>query len=563
MKARNLLETWNRFHPRTALLPKSRLPETPAANFSILGRLNPSRAAIGLALGYLWFCVIASLKYEWTTDPQYSYGWVVPVLCLGLLVRRWRGVRDSVYPLNDHSQPQHCRVYSILIGAGTLAALYLPTRLLEGAVPEWRPVQWALGIEAVGLTLCVIGLAKGCDWTRRLAFPICFFLIAVPWPTPVERAIIDPLTRANSVIVVDLLGLLGVPAVLHGNVLEISTGKVGIDEACSGIRSLQTSLMISLFFGEYFFMNGLRRLWLIVGGITLAMVFNVGRMSLLAWVAARHGIAAMAPYHDPLGISTAVLCSMGLWGLAVLLSHRRNPNAVCPSPMLEPDQRANIGDPSWSKLPGLALGLLLWLVAADVGVHFWYVTLESHLQPSPKWSVDFPTNNPTLHCETINADVAYRLRFDEGKQAVWTDADGSNWKMFYFSWRPGRVAGYLAKRHTPEACLPAVTGNALSPPTLKMLDIDNLILPFRCYEFKTEGKLLYVFQCRWEAGTRPDMYVEHESTRYNLIRGVWAGRGNKGQKVLEVAVSGFASAEAAEAALNRQLRRLIVLDSTD
>jgi hypothetical protein len=37
-----------------------------------------------------------------------------------------------------------------------LAFLYLPTRLIEAATPEWRPIQWLLGIEAIGLTLCVI-----------------------------------------------------------------------------------------------------------------------------------------------------------------------------------------------------------------------------------------------------------------------------------------------------------------------------------------------------------------------------------------------------------------------
>lgn len=141
MKTRILLETWNRFHARTAVLPESQLPKAPAANFPILGRLNSSQAAIGLALGYLWFCVIASLKYEWTTDPRSSYGWVVPVLCLGLLVRRWRGVRDGAHPLSDLGPPQHSKDYPILIAAGTLAALYLPIRLLEGAVPEWRPLQ--------------------------------------------------------------------------------------------------------------------------------------------------------------------------------------------------------------------------------------------------------------------------------------------------------------------------------------------------------------------------------------------------------------------------------------
>ena len=48
------------------------------------------------------------------------------------------------------------------------------------------------------------------------------------------------------------------------------------------------------------------------------------------------------------------------------------------------------------------------------------------------------------------------LRFDEVKQAAWNEPDGTQWEAFYFSWLPGRVAGYLAKRHTPEICLDGI-----------------------------------------------------------------------------------------------------------
>ena len=48
------------------------------------------RLLILLPLGYLWFCLINNLQVEWSTNPQYAYGWVVPLLCLGLLLRRWQ-----------------------------------------------------------------------------------------------------------------------------------------------------------------------------------------------------------------------------------------------------------------------------------------------------------------------------------------------------------------------------------------------------------------------------------------------------------------------------------------
>ena len=62
---------------------------------------------------------------------------------------------------------------------------------------------------------------------------------------------------------VDLLGWVDVPALVHGNVIEVSTGMVGIDEACSGIRSFQSSLMISLFLGEFYRLSTRSR-WLLV-----------------------------------------------------------------------------------------------------------------------------------------------------------------------------------------------------------------------------------------------------------------------------------------------------------
>jgi len=202
-----------------------------------------------LPLGYLWFRLIDDLRLEWATNPQYSYGLVVPLLVIGLLLRRWQ-----------HAKNKNC--FSVAESpwlavwfCGGLAFLYLPTRLVEEATPEWRPVQWLLAVEIVGLTLYGIYLAGGKGWLRQFAFPILFFLVAVPWPTPIEAPIIQGLSRMNATLVVEVLGFLDVPAIQHGNVIEVSTGMVGINDACSGIRSFQSSLMISLFLGEYYFFN--------------------------------------------------------------------------------------------------------------------------------------------------------------------------------------------------------------------------------------------------------------------------------------------------------------------
>ena len=130
-------------------------------------------ALVLLPLAYLWFRLINNLRLEWTTDPQYGYGLLVPFLCLGLLVRRWHGFSDSEFGVIRPPQWLYYggsesrratfsfpisvfQFFSLSVFLFGLAFLYLPTRLIEAAIPEWRPIQWLLGIEAIGLTLCAI-----------------------------------------------------------------------------------------------------------------------------------------------------------------------------------------------------------------------------------------------------------------------------------------------------------------------------------------------------------------------------------------------------------------------
>ena len=45
-------------------------------------------ALCALPLAFLWFVLIDHLRMEWTVNPQYTYGWAVPFLCLYLLYER-------------------------------------------------------------------------------------------------------------------------------------------------------------------------------------------------------------------------------------------------------------------------------------------------------------------------------------------------------------------------------------------------------------------------------------------------------------------------------------------
>ena len=533
-------------------------------------------ALLVLPFGYLWFRLLNNLRLEWATDPQYGYGFAVPVLCLGLLARRWHRAA-SLKAENSPKVDVSRRIILLLIFAG-LAFFYLPTRLIEGATPEWRPIQWLLGFEVIGLTLCAIYVGKGQGWLKQLAFPICFLFVAIPWPTLVEAPIIQGLSRLNAGIVVEVLGILGVPAAQHGNIIEVSTGMVGIDDACSGIRSFQSSLMISLFLGEYYWLNRSRRILLIPASFLLAIGFNVCRTSILTMIAAKRGTAAIAKYHDAAGLTILMACFATTWAVALVFASkgRNERNSKLP------EASEKIADLETSEKPagdsnshyqsgkagtghlGLhrcALGLLIWLVLVEASVEGWYRIRESRLTPGSNWSLAFPESNPSFKWLPIGEKTRYLLRFDDGRQGQWNESDGTVWQAFYYDWLPGRVAGYLAKRHTPEICMTAVGYTIRSGPELMMINIHGIDLPVRRYVFDTASGPLNVYQCRWEAGAGKEAYVAQESARYNLIRAVWAGRGNHGQKVLEVVVSGFTDPETARQALVKQLDKLVKVEA--
>jgi len=42
-----------------------------------------------VALIFAWFLVLRANWWEWSLNPQYSYGTLVPILALLLLARRW------------------------------------------------------------------------------------------------------------------------------------------------------------------------------------------------------------------------------------------------------------------------------------------------------------------------------------------------------------------------------------------------------------------------------------------------------------------------------------------
>jgi exosortase len=485
----------------------------------------------------VWLEVVSRLRFEWSINPQYGYGWAVPVLAAYIFWRRWQNAPAPAAP----------KAGLFWIALIFLAALLLaPVRLIQEANPDWRLLSWAMALCAVLISAAGVYLAGGAIWLRHFAFPILFFLVAVPWPTSVEQIVIQGLMRIDALINVEFLTAIGIPAVQLGNVIEVGSGYVGIDEACTGIRSLQATFMVSLFLGEFYGFSILRRVILVGAGALLAFFCNLIRTFLLVYLGAEHGFQSLKNWHDPAGYTILTICLLGLWGLSWILSRK------------DEEAPRTAQTKTGFRIPRLVLAVVLALtVIAEAGTQIWYRVHEARTAQLAPWTIAWPTHATNWKEVPVDEAAQGLLRYNEGGGGDWS-ADGHNWSMYFFKWLPGRTAALFVKNHRPDICLPASGMTQRGGVQNKLLTVNGVPLPIRAYVFENAGRPLHVFYCYWD-GTppAPEMLDQENWTAAGRLEAVKRGKRDVGTQMLEIVAWGYNDAAKAEAAALEQLRQII------
>jgi exosortase len=505
------------------------------------GRPNPiAWSLVGGAAIFLllWMELINHLKGEWSLNPQYSYGWVVPLLALFLLWKRW----DSRPPA---APPRSTLVPAIIVAV--CAFTLLPLRLIAEANPDWRLISWSLALDVILISLSTIYFSGGFPWVRQFAFPILFFLVAVPWPAQMEQVLVQTLMQWETAINVAMLNFSGVSAVQHGNVIEVATGLIGIEEACSGVRSLQATFMVSLFLGELYEFAVGRRVVLVVAGAILAFVCNLVRTALLVWAGAKDGAKSIEAWHDPAGWTILVVCFFGLWLLSLRMRKHTEKS------VREPAQPS--GRPARSMPVSLLAIFFVWILLVEVGVFHWYG--HNRAAESSGWDVTWPKSETKFEVVPIAPEAQTLLRYTDGGGASWIGPEGHRFTMYFFRWLPGRTAALFVRNHRPDICLPA-SGMTLRSDSATLIDVNNFTLPVRSYRFDYRGRPLHVYYCYWGGRTfSQTSYSEEDWTAAGRLKTAWRGERENGTQMLELAVWGYQDDDDARAALLHELKKIV------
>lgn len=403
--------------------------------------------AISVAMLVLFAPVLAKLGIDLWNDENYSHGLLVPfVIALILWREKDRFTNMAFAPAK-------------VIGLFAIVAAIL--MLLAGTVgAELFTQRVALIGTLIGVTLYLAGWR----WLNVLATPLVLLLLSIPIPQILFNKISFPLQLWASQIAVWVIRLVEVPTLRKGNIIDIlprgatQTISLEVVEACSGIRSLMTLVVLGLVlgyftrtdengelrFGMFSGRDLLRTLILMIAAVPIAMITNAGRVAATGVGAYYYGISATEGLaHDISGMLVFVAALAILLVMNILLKRFLSKRNSAPTEFAKTN-----GKPVPSIIP-----IIVVILVGAAAVN-WFA-FRPELSPERQLLKGIPAK---LGDWSQHGD---EIPFDEGIQAIVRTTD---YTMRQYSLPDGRMGdiyvGYYATQrtgatyHSPQNCLP-------------------------------------------------------------------------------------------------------------
>lgn len=217
--------------------------------------------AIVAVLGWAYLPMLSVFADKWLNDPQYSHGLLVPFFSAFLMWRAWKSESLVLKPLP-------------ILGCGLLVSI-LAMRAVAGAI-----LFQQLDAASLLLALVAVSLAVGGLPLLKLTGPaIAFLVFMIPLPYELERNVGAPLKTAATVSSTFLLQTLGLPAIRDGNLILIDDVRLGVVDACSGLKMMVTFAAFSV--GAVLMMqrSKFEKMMVLLGIIPIAVLTNVLRIT--------------------------------------------------------------------------------------------------------------------------------------------------------------------------------------------------------------------------------------------------------------------------------------------
>ena len=226
-------------------------------------RTTETLAALLLAIGVGWLYadIVAGLVRQWRTDDNYSHGFfVVPLALYFGWERRAALTRAATRP----------SLAGLLLVALSLAVLI--AGLLSAELFLTR-------VSLVGVIAGAVLFVWGREHFRLLLFPLAFLLLMIPLPAILFNQMAFPLQLAASQVGEAVIATAGIPVLREGNILRLPAQTLEVAEACSGLRSLISLVMLGIVLGYFSDPRPTARVTIALAAVPIAIIANATRVA--------------------------------------------------------------------------------------------------------------------------------------------------------------------------------------------------------------------------------------------------------------------------------------------
>jgi exosortase len=268
------------------------LKDFPKYNFLVLA----------ISICAIYAPVLSEMIADWYNDPNYSHGFLVPVVSGYFLVQNWDELKRT--PLRPNN-------FGLMVVMAALAIL----------------VFGFIGTEYYSMRLSIVLLIGGVvlfwfGWSvfRLSSLSISFLIFMIPLPYIVYDAIAFPLKLFVTKSSVAVLQLLSIPVVREGNIIMFPQTVLEVADACSGLRSLMSLITLAVALAFITQTSPLKRSILIVSAIPVAIITNMFRVITTGVLASNFGAAAAEGFfHEFAGMAVFLLAMALLFAESTFL----------------------------------------------------------------------------------------------------------------------------------------------------------------------------------------------------------------------------------------------------
>lgn len=277
-----------------------------AAGFRVSNALLVGAAILVLGYYLLFRIQISELISVWSKNPNFSDGFLIPIIALVFVYVRWK----KLISMPPKPSLAGLAILCISVFGQVIFSIYGQLQFSE--------------LSMIAVILGLLLWTLGWEHMRILWLPAIYLIFMIPPPGTLYVKITGPLQVLSAAIGVSMLNVFGIHAVRTATQINMQVGtnwqSINVAQACSGIRLLTTFFALAILLGYTTSRPMWQKITLAVCALPVAIVSNSLRVALSGVMFVTLGPEwARGSTHASLGLLMLIPAGLMQIGIAKLI----------------------------------------------------------------------------------------------------------------------------------------------------------------------------------------------------------------------------------------------------